>query len=120
MTREDYCTGHKGEKKAEQRQYNRFVRNQKHVKFYQSKEWKTVRVQALVRDHYLCVKCRGAGIYTKADVVDHIVELQDDFSLRSTLTNLMSLCHKHHNLKTAQEKKKRESIVQWGDNDDEK
>lgn len=111
LTREDYCEKHQGEKKVEQQHYNKFVRNQKHVQFYNSKEWKHVRRLALVRDHHLCVKCRENGIYTKADVVDHRVELADSWALRSELSNLDSLCHACHNLKTAQEKKRRENIV---------
>ncbi|USK78968.1 HNH endonuclease [Peribacillus frigoritolerans] len=60
----------------------------------------------------MCVKCREDGRMTKADVVDHVIELQDNYELRLTHSNLMSLCHACHNRKTKREQKKRERIIQ--------
>jgi 5-methylcytosine-specific restriction protein A len=107
LTREGYCDIHKEEKQLQQREYDRNVRDQKHKQYYNSVEWKKARELALMRDNFLCVKCRLNGKLKQADVVDHITELQDDFSLRSTLTNLQSLCHSCHNRKTEEERKKR-------------
>lgn len=58
---------------------------------------------------YLCQDCLKDGKYTKADVVDHIVELKDDWSKRLDESNLIPLCHYHHNIKTIEEKKKRKN-----------
>jgi 5-methylcytosine-specific restriction enzyme A len=111
LTRDRYCVVHIDEQQKKERQYDREVRNQEHVKFYNSKEWKSVRLQALMRDNYLCVKCRANGkltsVMNKKGVVDHIVELQDNWGLRITLSNLQTLCHACHNVKTEEERKKR-------------
>jgi 5-methylcytosine-specific restriction endonuclease McrA len=44
----------------------------------------------------------------KGDVVDHIIELRDDFSKRLDVNNLQTLCYSCHNKKTKIEKAKRE------------
>ena len=46
-------------------------------------------------------------IIRKTDVVDHITELRDDWSKRLDDSNFMSLCHRHHNAKTREERRKR-------------
>jgi 5-methylcytosine-specific restriction protein A len=45
--------------------------------------------------------------------VDHIVERSDDDSKRLNWDNLQSLCHSCHNIKTAEEKRKRISNESW-------
>ena len=45
--------------------------------FYNSSEWRTIRRQALKRDHYECVWCRDEGKVTTTNLeVDHIKELE--------------------------------------------
>ena len=45
--------------------------------FYNSSEWRTIRRQALKRDHYECVWCRDEGKVTTNNLeVDHIKELE--------------------------------------------
>lgn len=107
LTRSKFCELHAGEQKAIERRYDKESRNQDHVKFYNSRAWQEARRQAIIRDHNLCQACLRSGKYTQADVVDHIVELADDYSLRITLMNLECLCHECHNKKTANERRKR-------------
>ena len=63
--------------------------------FYNSKEWRTVRQQALHRDHFTCAYCKG-----RATEVHHIIELNDknihDPKVSLNLDNLQSLCHECH------------------------
>ena len=51
--------------------------------------------------------CLEIDITKPADVVDHVIELTDDWSKRLDPDNLQSLCHVCHNSKTRHERKKR-------------
>lgn len=62
--------------------------------------WKTIRLKVLKRDDYICQwkdveegRCREVPTE-----VDHIKS-----SLNHDLTNLQSLCHRHHAMKTSKE-----------------
>ena len=104
---ERYCDRHKG---LGDRQYNKAIRfnneNVEFTKFYQSPQWRKLSKQK--RTHQpLCEHCLAAGRIRIADVVDHIIELKDDWSLRLEWSNLQSLCHECHNTKTNLEKIKR-------------
>ncbi|HGS1028810.1 TPA: HNH endonuclease, partial [Streptococcus pneumoniae] len=66
--------------------------------FYNSSEWRTIRRQALKRDHYECVWCRDEGKVTTTNLeVDHIKELElyPEFAL--DIDNLRTLCKACHN-----------------------
>ncbi|SJZ89574.1 HNH endonuclease [Pilibacter termitis] len=69
--------------------------------FYLSKEWRKIRKEVLVRDHYECVWCRKRGeVTTLASAtleVDHIKELKDYPELALDKDNLRTLCKKCHN-----------------------
>ena len=86
----------------------RNIRDNKYRKFYNSKVWKDARHISMLRHDSLCQECLRNGLYTKADVVDHIVELRDDYSRRLDQSNLEPLCHDCHNKKTYREKQRRE------------
>jgi 5-methylcytosine-specific restriction endonuclease McrA len=61
------------------------------------------------QDGGLCVMCKADGILNKANVVDHIIEIKDGgepFDIKNT----QSLCHLHHNKKSALERKKRDAL----------
>ena len=66
-------------------------------KFYQSKHWKRKREYILRRDQYLCQECKRTGRSTPANVVHHIVPLDEDMSLKYTNANLISVCNVCHN-----------------------
>jgi 5-methylcytosine-specific restriction enzyme A len=110
LTRERYCEEHKHKEqqsKAERhRYYDKHIRDKKAREFYHSKEWERVRQAALMRDNYLCQDCLEEKRITPADVVDHIKPVRQFWNLRLSLSNLRSLCHAHHNKKTAEDKKK--------------
>lgn len=74
----------------------------KYLQFYHSKEWKKQSKLFLLQNS-LCVKCLADGIVKKADVVDHIVPLKDDWSKRLDWNNWQPLCQYHHNEKTRAE-----------------
>ncbi|AQL56425.1 HNH endonuclease [Abyssicoccus albus] len=106
---EQYCEKHIHLKQESNQKYD-FIRNREdreYRKIYQSGRWKKLRHQALVRDGFMCQKCLDIGIYNRAEVVDHIIELKDDISRAFDMDNLQSLCVKHHNEKTLEEKKRR-------------
>ncbi|MGQ7276626.1 HNH endonuclease [Brevibacillus thermoruber] len=104
-----YCDKHKRQAKlnkhARDKQYDLHKRDKKAAAFYKSKEWLAIREQALVRDNYLCQDCLEEKRFKKADVVDHIKPIKWFWELRLVLSNLRSLCHRHHNQKTAKDKK---------------
>lgn len=70
-------------------------------KFYQSKEWRAIRMVVLINQPY-CVECEKTGIYERATEVDHIVDIKDDRNRCLDTTNLQSLCKKCHSKKTYQ------------------
>jgi 5-methylcytosine-specific restriction enzyme A len=112
LTRDRYCDEHK--RLAEQRQrsrrndkeYDKYKRNQQARAFYHSREWERIRQAALARDHYLCQHCLQHNRITRATIVDHIVPIAVDWSRRLDINNLQSLCQACHNRKTAEDKRR--------------
>lgn len=75
-------------------------------KIYNSSRWRRLSIKKRTVTPF-CEMCEVEGVTKVADVVDHIVEIHDDPKLSFVWSNLMSLCHQHHNRKTADEKYKR-------------
>jgi 5-methylcytosine-specific restriction enzyme A len=75
--------------------------------FYVSVAWRRFRGWYL-RQHPLCEQCEKEGVLTRAAMVDHIIELKDGGS-RLSEENAMSMCWKHHGIKTAEAKNHRQS-----------
>ncbi|WP_411842180.1 HNH endonuclease [Salinicoccus sp. HZC-1] len=65
--------------------------------FYQKKAWKLTRAKALARDNYTCQKCMERGDIKSAELVHHIVYVEEDIQKALQLDNLISLCHTCHN-----------------------
>lgn len=66
--------------------------------FYASQLWRSLRSQALERDHYECVWCREEGKVTTNNLeVDHIKELEYYPEYALDLDNLRTLCKECHN-----------------------
>lgn len=101
LTRERYCKQHthqtQKEKSERHRFYDKYIRDQKTREFYHSKAWERTRLQALMRDHYLCQYCLKEKKITPANMVHHIKEIEKAWHLRLTLSNLVSLCNSCHN-----------------------
>lgn len=72
------------------------------VKFYKSKQWRSKRQEALIRDRFECQYCkngkntRGYKGYTKAQMVHHIKHVRDYPELSLDINNLVSLCNPCH------------------------
>lgn len=64
-----------------------------------SPRWKVVRLEAKRRDDFKCVKCGARGQLE----VHHINRVKDAPDLAFELSNLMTLCKKHHSEITKQE-----------------
>ena len=104
--KERYCPKHKRDVVSKTNSdYNRYKRNKPHQSFYNSKEWKQARTIAMQRTGGLCEECLTFDLITTADVVDHIIPISASYSRRLEQSNLMPLCHSHHNKKTALENK---------------
>ncbi|WP_425050750.1 HNH endonuclease [Psychromarinibacter sp. S121] len=58
--------------------------------------WKALRMQALERDGWACVKC---GARRRLEI-DHIEPVRDRPDLAWSLANLQTLCAAHHSEKT--------------------
>lgn len=66
-------------------------------KFRSTAAWQKVRETVAVRDHYSCCICVENGDYSEKTIqVHHITPLNEDFTRRLDMRNLISLCEKHH------------------------
>jgi len=68
--------------------------------FYKRKAWQDVRALVLDRSHGLCERCMERGELRPADVVHHVIPLNevnvDDPSISLNPDKLMALCHDCH------------------------
>jgi 5-methylcytosine-specific restriction protein A len=105
-----YCDSHKQQEQKDRAERNRYydenLRDERSTAFYHSREWQMVRAVAWSRDNGLCQDCLEMKIIKVGDVVDHIVPIRVDWSLKLELSNLRVLCHACHNAKSAEDKKK--------------
>ncbi len=90
------CEAHKQD---HVRTYRESPERRQYSAFYSSPVWRAIS-KAYRKRYPLCAMCMHEGTTTVADVVDHIIEIRDDWSMRHDASNLMSLCHRHHNAKT--------------------
>lgn len=71
--------------------------------FYHTAAWKKARAAALRRDRGMCADCMarfesGAGKRPRrAELVHHVIPLEERPDLALTLSNLVSLCQECHN-----------------------
>jgi 5-methylcytosine-specific restriction endonuclease McrA len=72
-----------------------FETREERQKFYQSKEWRNLRMHKLSKNP-LCEKCFREGFAVLAEEVHHIIDIKDDVDKSLDFDNLMSLCKKHH------------------------
>lgn len=85
----------------------------KNQSFYQSPAWKRLRA-AYIAAHPLCAECEAIGRTTPANIIDHVVEMEDDPSKALDWDNLRGLCTSHHNSKTARERVRRQQERRGG------
>ncbi|MGO3732065.1 MAG: HNH endonuclease signature motif containing protein [Vagococcus sp.] len=105
-----YCDKHKKRDRIYKKdEYSkRKAKDEKYLRLYNSKRWRTTSKIYRI-NHPICENCLSIGIIKPVDVVDHIIEVKDDWNLRYEETNLQSLCHNCHNQKTINERIKRNS-----------
>lgn len=96
-----YCELHKSlETMCRQRKRQTIRKASKEYHYlYETREWRAKSKDFLI-EHPFCVVCGE-----RATVVDHITPHRGDLSLFWNDSNLQSLCVRHHNAKTRQEKK---------------
>ncbi|MGK8177064.1 HNH endonuclease signature motif containing protein [Aeromonas dhakensis] len=83
---------------------------------YWTRKWRAISKQHRQKNP-LCLHCKQKGIYSPAFIVDHLIEIEDDWSRRFDKTNLQSLCLACHNTKTEKEQKKRKSTGAYSPSD---
>lgn len=81
----------------ELKQLNELIAQDNLVKFYKCKEWRRLRLEALIRDNNECQLCKSKGKYKRAENVHHIKEVKTHPHLALTLDNLQCLCIRCHN-----------------------
>lgn len=98
--KETYCTKHTNHN---HKQYEKIrtstEEGRTYKRFYDTKEWKSLRYQAMLRDGFICVCCGK-----EAKVGDHIIPTKVRWDLRLDINNTQSLCFDCHNKKTNQDK----------------
>lgn len=111
------CKEKKGEDTKENKRksrhslYNKYKRDKKSAKFYDSAEWRRLRVEIIKRDKELCQRCKRKGRYKllprgRGGVVHHKMYLKERWDLRLEPSNLELLCHSCHNEVHANDDKK--------------
>lgn len=74
--------------------------------FYRTPEWRAARKRYIAENPF-CEHCALYGKVVDADVVDHVIELEDlteeNQYLRLDPSNFKSLCHHCHNIKSAEQ-----------------
>ncbi|MCT0441289.1 HNH endonuclease [Lactococcus lactis] len=69
-------------------------------KFYQGKQWRSIREVALRRDNYLCQYCLNHKRVRTGNIGDHIVPYEVEPENRTNLANIAIACSKCHTAKT--------------------
>lgn len=101
------CPTHRKQQiRAQSNAYKARPENKQYTEFYNANAWRALSTSHRRRQP-LCMHCLKENITKPADVVDHIIEIRDDYSKRFDVSNLESLCHACHNTKTALARKKR-------------
>lgn len=86
----------------------RLIRENRVEEFYQTEEWKELRLDVLDDFHYECQRCLEKGKYNRAICVHHVNEVKNrpDLALSKVYVDkegkeriqLLPLCNKCHNL----------------------
>lgn len=80
---------------------------------YHTTRWKKLRA-AKVAINPICEHCETLGIARSVEEVDHIIEIEDGGTFWD-ISNLQSLCRRHHKIKTDKAKADRlKSVDEFG------
>lgn len=105
LSRSRYCEEHTQEHAVQTKQYDRFARDERTVRFYSSTAWKRLRETVKIRANGLCSMCLDDKRIVVGVIVDHIIPVKVNWRLRLVEDNLQLLCRSCHNKKTAEESK---------------
>ncbi|CAH1849939.1 hypothetical protein R078138_00028 [Convivina praedatoris] len=112
-----YCEVHKDQEreykprdKTATHRYNTVVRNRdgnksSQYQFYRTRQWVALRQATLNNQHYLCQYCKVQGRVTATKIVDHIVPIEVDQTLKANPSNLAVVCPSCHAAKTRWEQR---------------
>ncbi len=99
---ETYCTKHKNHNYKQYEQIRTSTQEGREYKrFYDTKEWKSLRYQVLLDCGFICEIC---GI-KEATIGDHIIPTKVRWYLRLDRKNVQGVCPECHNKKTEEDKK---------------
>lgn len=94
---EKYCSKHKHDAAAGQKEYDLYVRDKEGKRFLNSKAWQDMRKRILIRDAGLDILLYVTeGKIVKASHVHHIIERNEDMTLALDENNLISLSDGTH------------------------
>ena len=97
--------------KKRHQEYDRYSRDGKSKKYYNSKEWELARAAALEADGGIDVYVfMTTGQIVLADTAHHIIPLKDDWNKRNDIENLMSLSHDTHSIIEKKYKKDKDKM----------
>jgi 5-methylcytosine-specific restriction protein A len=80
---------------------------------YCDPRWAAARTAALTRDGYACTVCRRTRAHGTILDVDHVIEWAKRPDLAFDLSNLRTLCRRHHNQKTHGRQRRRRNSRRW-------
>lgn len=104
----------------------RLIAEDKLVKFYQSKAWRKLRLEALERDNYECQECKRKGTVKAKGMmnkdgkeikleVHHIKEVKAHPELALVLDNTKTVCVDCHNKEHGKLEKYMQRKKKWDD-----
>ena len=112
---------YKGMTKEQQHQYNRKVYKQRmersakaphdYNRFYKTSAWVKLSHKTL-QNNPICVSCYRKGIIKKADLVDHIEPIRENWNRRLDPDNLQPLCYRCHRIKTRKDHARENKMIQ--------
>ena len=104
-SRKEYTKTSSARRKQTRNEDMDHARNKSGSLIYDKQNWRRLSDKFKCVNPF-CFMCLEEGRHEIAKVVDHIIELRDGGKAYEW-SNLMSLCHYHHNRKTQDEKNKR-------------
>lgn len=91
-----FCDKHASRSRND-KDYDRYARDQTSRAFYTSAAWLRCREVALARDNHLCQPCLRIGKLEPATTVHHAKELRTNADKALDADNLISVCDACHN-----------------------
>lgn len=82
--------------KNKQKEWKRLNYHEKHKDFYNSSDWKALRNYKFGMADGLCENCKKKGIVRAGREVHHIIPIEQDYSKRLDIDNLVLLCPSCH------------------------